>query len=293
MNGTACANVATVRLLRLTASLALALLRAHAAIPVPTEFPFEFREGLLWIKATIPNSSEPLNLLLDTGAGVSVINDATAERLRLKFGLPVTVHGVGTILTGHWLKPFSATVNDVALPVNFLAVDLERLSKSCAQPVDGLLGADFFRGRVVQIDFDALKVRILPSQTASLSDTTPLQLRPCGMRVQVRVNQRKAQWVRLDTGCASALQWVSSDVRSQDCMRKPAIGLTELSIPQTETTVQLGPTRFYSVPTGIHPQPIFQGEAGLLGNGLLSRFSSITIDAKTGHLILQSRPVRP
>jgi hypothetical protein len=278
--------------LRLTAILALALLRAHAAIPVPTEFPFEFREGLLWIKANVRNSAGPLNLLLDTGAGVSVINDATAERLKLNFGRPVTVHGVGTTLTGHWLKPFSATAAGVSLPGNFLAVDLGPLSKSCAQPVDGLLGADFFRGRVVQIDFDALKVRILPSQTASLSDTTPLQLRPCGMRVQLSVNGRKPQWVRLDTGCVSALQWVTSDVRSEDCMRKPAIGLSELSIPQTDTSVQLGSHSFLNVPTGIHAQPIFQGEAGLLGNGLLSRFSSITINAKAGHLILQPRTAR-
>jgi hypothetical protein len=282
-----------VRPLRLTAILALALLPAHAATSVPTEFPFQFREGLLWISASLPNSAEPLNLLLDTGAGVSVINETTAERLKLNFGRPVTVHGVGTTLTGYWLKPLSATANGVALPANFLAVDLARLSKSCAQPVDGLLGADFFRGRVVQIDFEALKIRILPPRTALIPNAAPLQFRTCGMRIQVSVDGRKAQWVRLDTGCVSALQWVTSDVRSQDCMRKPAIGLTELSIPQTETTVQLGSSRFQNVPTGIHAQPIFQGEAGLLGNGLLSRFSSITIDAKGGHLVLQPPHPKP
>jgi hypothetical protein len=63
--------------------------------------------------------------------------------------------------------------------------------------------------------------------------------------------------------------------------------LTELSIPQTQTTVQIGSHEFQNVPTGLHEKPIFHGEAGLLGNGLLSRFSSITIDAKSGRLLLE------
>jgi hypothetical protein len=34
---------------------------------------------------------------------------------------------------------------------------------------------------------------------------------------------------------------------------------------------------------------VFAGEAGLLGNGLLSRFGSVTVDAKAGRLILERR----
>ena len=68
-----------------------------------------------------------------------------------------------------------------------------------------------------------------------------------------------------------------------------AIGLSELSIPQTETTVEIGFHKFANVPTGIHGNPIFAGESGLLGNGLLSRFSRITVDAKAHRLILEPR----
>jgi predicted aspartyl protease len=258
------------------------------------EIAFEYREGLLWIKANTPGSNESLNLLLDTGAGVSVLNASTAERLRLKLGSPVNVRGVDTTFTGHRLKGVSIAADGVQLPEPSLAVDLQKLSSSCAQPVDGLLGVDFIRGRAVQIDFAANKIRILsPARSFKSEDVLALQLRPCGMRVPIAVNGRKPQWVRLDTGCASPLQWVTSNVRAKDCMRKTAIGLTALSIPQTETTVQIGSQTFEEVPTGLHDKPIFQGEAGLLGNGLLSRFSSIIIDAKSGHLILQSRQAAP
>ena len=117
----------------------------------------------------------------------------------------------------------------------------------------------------------------------------PLQLRPCGMRVSISVNGHKRQWVRLDTGCATPLQWVTSDVPPEQCTRRMAIGLAEISIPRTLTTVVIGEHKFEEVPTGLHETSIFPGEAGLLGNGLLSRFSKVTVDAPAGRVLLEHR----
>jgi len=276
-----------MRLLCAIAILVATLLKAQADDSAANEIPFECREGLLWIKASVPQSAQPLNFLLDTGAGASVINRSTADRLELKLGSEVVVRGVGTTLAGHWLRGISATAAETSLPADYLAVDLSRLSSSCHRPIDGLLGADFFRGRAVQIDFQAQKLRILkPDQVPASDEILPLRMRPCGMCVPITVNGHKRQWVRLDTGCVSALQWVTSRVRPQDCKPQVAIGLAKVSIPQTQTTVEIGQQKFPNVPTGLHENAIFAGEAGLLGNGLLSRFSSITIDAKSRRLIL-------
>lgn len=268
-----------------------ALVRVQATSAVLAEFPFQFREGFLWIEVTIPQSEKPLNFLLDTGAGVSVINLSTAKRIGLKLGQEVMVHGVKTTMIGYWQERMSAKAGNVELPHGYLTVDLDRLSSSCERPVDGLVGADFFRGRVVQIDFDAQMIRLLKPEKRSKSvESLPLQLRPCGMRVPITVNGRERQWVRLDTGCATALQWVTSDVRPEQCVgRRMAIGLAELSIPQTETSVSVGTHTFEKVPTGLHETAIFDGEAGLLGNGLLARFSSVIIDAKTDRVFLNER----
>lgn len=267
----------------------VAVVRGETSPSASTEFPFEYREGLLWIKVNISQSEKPLNFLLDTGAGVSAINLNTAKRIGLKLGQEVTVRGVDTKMPGYWQQWMSAKVGDVTLPTEYLAVDLEKLSRSCQQPVDGLVGADFFRGRAVQIDFTAQKVRLLkPEDLEKSDDALPLELRPCGMRMPISVDGHKRQWVRLDTGCATALQWVTSDVPDQ-CTHQMAIGLAELSIPQTKTTVGLGENKFANVPTGLHETAIFPGEAGLLGNGLLSRFASITIDAKAGRVIFGKR----
>jgi len=261
-----------------------------AAVPL-AEFPFEFREGLVWIQVAVPQTNKPLNFLVDTGAGVSVINLGTAKRIGLKQGRKVMVQSVRTMLTGYRQDRMFARIGDLELPREYLAVDLEKLSSSCERRVDGLLGADFFRGRVVQIDFDAQKIRLLkPDMNRRSDEAVPLQLRPCGMRVPISVDGHKRQWVRLDTGCATALQWVTSDMRPDQCMgRRMAIGLAELSIRQVETTVGIAGHEFEKVPTGLHEAAIFPGECGLLGNGLLSRFSTVTIDAKAGRVILGKR----
>jgi hypothetical protein len=116
----------------------------------------------------------------------------------------------------------------------------------------------------------------------------PLQMRLCGMLVPISVDGGKARWVRLDTGCRTALQWVTAEVPDR-CTRQMAIGLTELCIPQTRTRVVLGRQEFTDVPTGLHATAIFPGEGGLLGNGLLSGFSAVTIDARAGRVIFGSR----
>ncbi len=264
-----------------------AFVRGETAAP-PAEFPFEYREGLLWVQVRVADRQEPLQFLLDSGGEVSVINLDAAKRLGLSLAPKVSVRGVHTSMTGYWPQTLSATANGVALPSSFLALDLSKLGRACERSVDGLIGADFFRDRIVQIDFTAQKIRLLnPDETSSPANSLPLEVRPCGMRVKASVNGGEPQWLRVDTGCATPLQWVTSTVRPEKCSGKVAIALTKLNIPQSRTTVDLGGRTFRDVPTGIHRTAIFPGEAGLLGNGLLARFSIVTIDAKAGRLILQ------
>ena len=266
------------------------IIRLAQAEPVASaisELPIQFREGLLWMEVNIPQNEESLHFLVDSGASVSVVSHDTARRLGLKLGPKVSVAGVAKTMTGHWPVKMSAKAGHVALPNDFLALDLSKLSGACSRSVDGLLGADFFRGRVVQIDYAAAKLRVLAALPSDAgTDSVPLETRPSGFRVAVSVNGGKNQWVRVDTGCATAFQWVTSKERTERCASKLAVGLTEFSIPQTMTGVRLGKHYFDTVPTGLHRKAIFPGESGLLGNGLLSQFGVVTIDAKAGRLIL-------
>jgi hypothetical protein len=269
------------------------LLFASAALAVGsetsriTEFPFTYDGDLLWVKVRAAGSDQPLDFLLDSGAQVSVINLGTARQLGLPLGSKVTVRGVHSARSGYWPQVLSATAGGVPLPDKCLALDLSAFSRACGKPVDGLIGADFFRERIVQIDYEARKVRLLDSSEAlPRASAVPLEFRECGMRVKVGVNAGEPQWMRLDTGCASALQWVTRRVRAEECSDLLAVGLSEVTIPQARTTVALAGSVIHDVPTGLHDKPIFTGEAGLVGNGLLARFHCVTVNARSGLLFL-------
>ncbi len=287
-----------------------------AALPLESvgqpvqELPFELREGLVWVEAGT-STGESLNFLVDTGAGVSVLNLPTAKRLGLRLGSRVSVQGVGAAAAGYWPQELAVRAGGVVLPERYLAVDLTALSGACRCRVDGLLGADFFRGRVMELDFAAGKLRIHANGWAPAGqEAVGLRSRRGALEVVAKVNGGKREWFRLDTGCASALQWVSkaplelaadSEPRAEISGSKSAadgkdreskmervesVGLAAVEVPMMTTTVQLGRFCFTNVPTGVHQRALFPGEAGLLGTGLLSHFRSVTIDAEGGRLWL-------
>lgn len=267
--------------------LAARLLLTEAIASTACELPIHFREGLIWLEVNVRQSQEALHFLVDSGASASVVNLSTAKRLGLPLGPKVKVTAVATKLTGYWPTKLSAKADQLELPDQFLALDLSRLSGACNRSVDGLLGADFFRERVIQIDYAAQKIRVLmASPSAPGANVVPLRIRSCSFCVGISVNGSTSQWVRVDTGCASALQWVTSNGSAERSSTKVAVGFAELSIPQAITSVRIGNDCLDAVPTGFHRKPIFPGESGLLGNGLLAQFSLVTIDGKSGHLIL-------
>ncbi len=260
---------------------------AKASSPsTPTSIPFEYSEGLLWVQIKVPQSARPLNFLFDTGAEISTVNAETAAKLGLSGGRIINVQGVQAITTGHWPVRFAAKAGNVKLPEKYLSLDLSQLSHSCGRPLDGLLGADFIRGKVVEIDFKSHLLRfenkICPGKT---DIDLPMKCSGSCFCVPVSVNHQPQQWVRLDTGCATALQWVTSGASVSIKSQRPAVGLAGLSIPQTQTTILLGGKEFDQIPTGVHNHALFSGESGLLGNGLLNRFKIVTIDTKSARIV--------
>src|SRR5258705_908159 len=100
------------------------------------KFPFELREGFIWVTANVTESSEPLNFLLDTGAEVSTLNTETAKRLNLKGGKPVRVVGVTSKATGYWPQRIQGTERDAVLPNKVFVTDLCALQDGCQCRVD-------------------------------------------------------------------------------------------------------------------------------------------------------------
>jgi len=255
-----------------------------------SEFPFKLRAGLIWIQVESPRGAKPLNFILDSGAEAGVIDLQTARRLRLDLGNPVNVRGISATAVGYWPEHLSARMGGISLPTNYLAMDLSALSEACHQKVDGLIGADFFAGRVVQVDFARQKIRLLEScQPGVGAEVLPLQVQAARLRVPVEVVGLGKVWARLDTGCASALHWAVSPEMSADkpSSQELGVGVTSQIIRQNNKTVRLGNLTLKDISTGLHAEQLLAGEAGLLGSGLLSRFSVVTIDERAGRLVLE------
>jgi hypothetical protein len=238
----------------------------------------------LKVEAGAPGA--PLNFLLDSGAGKSVMDLGAARRLGVKLGARETVQGVDGACPAFHVDGVAATVASVPLPRRMLAVDLQGIGGACGLRIDGLLGADFFRDHVVQIDFGAQKLRLLNHDEAGAGagQVLPLARRGDALCIRVGVNGGAPQWMRLDTGCSGALEWVVTDGAARH-RAGTSVAATGGSLRFIETEVLLGTERVTAVKTGVHPKPMFAGEAGLVGNGLLSQFR-VTVDASGGRLLL-------
>ncbi len=261
---------------------------AHASVE-PQSAPLRFRDGLIWIDVRADNHARPLQFLVDSGASISVLDRQTARDLDLALHPEVQVAGVGNTALGHGPIRCPASIGPIRLPDHLLVLDLHRLSQACGNTVHGLIGADFFRNRIVELDYEggALRIHASPPDTTAAVAVVPLRAGPRGLRIEAGINDGPVQRLRVDTGCASALHWVSPTAHRPHLPRTTTTSLSRRSsIPQTFATLRLGNRRWETVPTGLHPHPIFPGEAGLLGNGLLAMFGTVTFDTITGQLHL-------
>lgn len=277
-----------MRLPRLIAAAFIAVFFTVAA-RAATEIPFRYADGMIWVKLAVAGQSEPLNFLLDSGAGASVLDLGTARRLGVKLGRSENVQGVAGRAVAYRVNDLAATVGTVSAPRSMLALDLAEISAGLHQRIDGLLGADFFLRRIVQIDYAAAKIRVLGRDEFDFTNATVLRLARRGdaLCVCVSVAGQKADWMRVDTGCSAPLRWVVSTANAKK-LAQTSIALANGSPCSLIAEVQLGAMTIPAVKVALHPEQMFAGEAGLLGNGLLSKFT-VTFDPAQKQLVLAKR----
>ncbi len=118
----------------------------------PIEIPFHFIEDEIIVEAKV--NGKPLRMLVDTGADVCIVNRAVAERIGLKFSRkPVRLRGVGMGVA----QAFTAKIQQLELGAitgkDLFTLVTETTPKIGDRAVDGIIGFEFLKDKILQIDY--------------------------------------------------------------------------------------------------------------------------------------------
>lgn len=239
---------------------------------------------MILLSPTIRGSERVMNFILDSGAGESVLSRSTAKELGLSLIKGELVRTVDGTENAHRSETVHFNLGAPAGGFRFsadpLVIDLSSESRTLGTPIDGLIGADFFVGRSIKIDFKRFRLHVSPAGKPGPNATRlPLSRGRDGMFVRLTAGDSSLQRVRLDTGCSRSLCWSPPAGSSLQGTRD---GKT------LKADVNLGSLVMSNVPTDVYRRPLFEGEDGLLGTALLSRFESIWIDSVNNRISFES-----
>ena len=141
--------------------------------------------------------------ILDSGADITVIDPAVADKLGLPKVGALPLVGVGGVVQ----EPFR-TISEMKLgpmtlkDVDCAELDLSFFQKAVGVPVAGIVGFDAFRRSIISVDLNTPAVSVYNPATFTLSKGTwtPAVLSTGNIAVQAKMEGDRVGWYRLDTG---------------------------------------------------------------------------------------------
>ena len=276
----------------------------QAAGQTVAQIPFELNGNQIFLRVRV-NGSEPLWFGLDTGASGTVINTATAEALGLR------MEGSGRT-TGAGGQVQSSTVRGVRLDIggarlerlDAMTLALTSIEDAMGHKMDGILGSEFFRRYVVELDYERLLVSLYEPagfEYRGGGESLPLtfELNHPYVRARIAVAGRapvEGKFV-LDTGSNFPLILLDSFVKEKrlgesltKTLKVTGRGVGgEVSMPVGRAGRLLLGGYALENPVTSFPQTGWfarEGAAGNIGGAILRRFK-VTFDYSRGRLFLE------
>lgn len=164
-------------LLALAALLSVCTSARSPRLAQPVVVPFEFRNDLALVRATV--NGHPALLILDSGSGALVLDSAFARKagVRITEGVNARASGRTPIQLGTTdsVGVGAAAITDVRTAV----VDLAPVQSRVGYDVAGALGYDLFARYVVEVDYAA--------RTVTLREPADFQYQGSGVRLPLRL----------------------------------------------------------------------------------------------------------
>lgn len=136
-----------------------------AAVPgASADIPFElFRGSRIVLNAKV--NGVDTQMLLDSGAGVTTLDDDFAKKIGLKRGTKIEAQGAGGSEEGELVQNVTIQAGNLKLSgVTVLILDLEKIEKGIGRPIPAVLGREVFMNSVMGVDFDKQVLTLSPSK---------------------------------------------------------------------------------------------------------------------------------
>ena len=203
----------------------------RVAEPAPVVIPFELVTRHILIKVRI-NNSDPLWFIFDTGDKVAIVDLERAKSLGLNLQGEINVGGAGPgTLRGSYVRDASLSV--VGLEGNkqpvVLALPLQGMQSKFGHDIDGIIGGDFIKQFVVEVDYPARVLRLRDKDKFVYSgsgEIIPMNLNSGGHPVisaEVTLTGRPAMKGKflVDLGSGASLALHSPFVEQQQLLESP------------------------------------------------------------------------
>jgi len=253
--------------------------------------------GLTYVRGSI-NGSRPLDIVLDSGASVSVVSPGLAEELHLKAGETAAAAGPGKggdsqlhMVHGATLVLGGTTIADQTIAV----LPIDYIAQQSGVPTEGIFGGNFFTTLVVDEDYAAHTVRLLDSATFTPSaDFVSVPVNLGGNVAFTQLAFRAPDGSELsgvfviDSGLAGDLIFAEPFVKAHPALLSgKRVDVPSVSAVGGKLQVQMGRIPTLTLGSFVLKEPVavFPSNAagvlanaqiaGILGNGVLKRFHVI------------------
>lgn len=266
---------------------------ANAQTPI-TSIPFELFGDHIIIKVSV-DDSEPLDFVFDTGAGLTVLDEDIADKLKL-VRKSVTMNEASS--AWNLIKHNTIAINHFLMEKNVkvYSTDLRHLEISLGHDIDGILGYDLLQHHSVHINYDLLTMNIYDHGNAPKNgDAIPFEMNTSIPTIKgtVVLNNGEAHdgTFFVMTGAGTTLDFNSPYAEKYDVIHKTGKHYSYLvkGISKNETlhyeghvlSFAFGKQKIEDLPIGISTATTgIQADkkiSGILGSQILREYN-ITID---------------
>jgi hypothetical protein len=268
------------------------------------EIPFVLNSNHIYVPVSI-GGSKPLSFILDTGAGMPVLDMETAKDLGLKTVGKFEGRGAGEgTQEVNFVTLENVQLGDLVIDsVSAGTISLKPLSKYEGMPDDGILGYDIFSKFVVKVDYENQKLTLYePSsfEYGGKGEILPITLEGNNPHVQAKIDGQYEGTFVLDTGARSSLVLYTPFVQKYDLLAKTGKKIEVFSgigiggkAPGEVTRVKNLEIGNFNIPSPLttlssSEKGAFASEKidGNIGGGILKRFMVI-FDYPKQRLILE------